>query len=75
MIYLEYLNSGDIPGLLSARLKIIDTGSGIEEEKLQHIFERFYQASDSDIREAEGTGIGLALTREMVELMHGEIEV
>ncbi|MGW8316425.1 MAG: ATP-binding response regulator, partial [Bacteroidales bacterium] len=74
-INLEYIESRDIPGTLTARLKIVDTGRGIEEEKLQHIFERFYQASDSDTREAEGTGIGLALTREMVELMQGEIEV
>jgi CheY-like chemotaxis protein len=74
-IFLEYISSKNKPSILSARLKIVDTGRGIEEEKLQHIFERFYQASDSDTREADGTGIGLALTREMLELMQGEIEV
>lgn len=74
-INLEYIDSADIPGKLVARLEVADTGKGIEEDKLQRIFERFYQASDSDTREVEGTGIGLALTREMVELMQGEIEV
>lgn len=54
-------------------LSVRDTGKGIPASRLPYIFERFYQADPSDIRSAEGTGIGLALTRELVTLMGGHI--
>ncbi len=56
-------------------LKIKDTGIGIPENQLQHIFDRFYQLDNSHTRKAEGTGIGLALTKELVKLMNGNIAV
>ncbi len=56
-------------------LKIKDTGIGIPENQLQHIFDRFYQLDNSHTRKTEGTGIGLALTKELVKLMEGEIIV
>ena len=58
-----------------AEIRVTDTGIGMEQEQLLKIFDRFYQVSSSDTREVEGSGIGLALTKEMVELMHGSIEV
>ncbi|QCW98936.1 response regulator [Aggregatimonas sangjinii] len=56
-------------------MKVTDTGTGITQEELPHIFNRFYQADASVTRKRDGTGIGLALTKELVQLLGGEIEV
>ena len=56
------------------RLAIKDTGEGIPEDKLDRIFERFYQTPSHVNDRKTGTGIGLDLTRSLVELHHGTIE-
>jgi signal transduction histidine kinase/CheY-like chemotaxis protein/AraC-like DNA-binding protein len=56
-------------------IKVIDDGIGIAEKELSNIFNRFYQTDASTVRKSGGTGIGLALTKELVDLMHGTIEV
>lgn len=56
-------------------IKVKDTGIGIPEDQLQYVFDRFYQLHNSHTRKTEGTGIGLALTKELVKLMDGEIVV
>ena len=56
-------------------LKIKDDGIGIPANEIPHIFDRFYQVDNSSTRHGEGTGIGLSLTKELVDLMKGEINV
>jgi len=58
-----------------AEIRIADNGIGIEKERIDKIFNRFYQVDGSHTRESEGTGIGLAVTKELVELHKGKIEV
>jgi len=56
-------------------IKVRDNGIGIPEEELPKLFERFYQIDPSQIRRIGGTGIGLALTKELVELHRGFVNV
>jgi signal transduction histidine kinase/AraC-like DNA-binding protein len=57
------------------QLDIQDNGVGIPPDRLEKIFDRFYQIDPSHTREQEGTGIGLALVRELVQLQAGKIWV
>jgi signal transduction histidine kinase len=54
---------------------IQDTGIGIPEDKKAGLFSEFYQVDNSFSRQHEGTGLGLALTKRLVELQGGEISV
>ena len=68
-------NSIDKDGRAFIRLAVTDTGIGIPEEKLEHIFEEFSQADNSTTRNYGGTGLGLALVRKFARMMGGDIRV
>ncbi len=66
-----------LPNISAGFVEIIfaNTGPGIPAAALPHVFDRFFQADESETRNYEGTGIGLALAKELVEMHHGDISV
>ncbi len=54
---------------------VADTGAGIPEGKIEHIFDRFYQVDDEVSRTGSGTGVGLTLVKELTNFLGGNIEV
>ena len=54
-------------------IRVFDTGTGIPADQLPHIFDRFFQVDSSVTRRVEGSGIGLALSRELIELHGGTL--
>jgi PAS domain S-box-containing protein len=63
------------PGDGSLRVSVTDTGVGVPPDRLQSIFERFFQVDASVNRQYGGSGLGLAISRELARLMGGDIEV
>jgi signal transduction histidine kinase len=59
----------------TVELEIADTGIGIAEDDMQHLFERFQRVAGARSRTQEGTGIGLALVRELSRLHGGDVRV
>lgn len=68
-----YSEGNHLPPRLS--ISLIDSGPGISREDQRYIFDRFYQGREVNQGEGGGTGIGLSLTKELVELLHGDISV
>lgn len=56
-------------------IEVRDTGIGIKEDDMEHIFDEFVQADGSITREFGGTGLGLSISRKLIEMMGGRIEV
>lgn len=57
------------------KINISDTGIGINEEDIPHIFERFYRSSEKSSKKPRGTGLGLAITRWIINAHNGKISV
>jgi signal transduction histidine kinase/DNA-binding response OmpR family regulator len=73
---LNYAGAGDDDKSMPVphvRVQVSDSGKGIPAEHLPFIFDRFYQAEDSATNRQKGSGIGLALTQELVQALRGKI--
>ncbi len=72
-IDIEEINK--INELVHLRFSVIDSGIGIEEKNLEKVFESFTQASNATTRKYGGTGLGLTICKQLVELQGGKIYV
>ena len=77
---LRYTSNGSITIRVGTEFRklwisVTDTGIGISPNNLPHVFERFWRADQSRARHSGGTGIGLAISRRLVELQGGQISV
>lgn len=70
-----HLMDTDPEGRWRVQFHVIDTGIGIEEDKLQRIFDSFMQADGSVTRKYGGTGLGLTISRNLVQMMGGHLDV
>ena len=66
---------GETDGWCITEIAITDTGIGISEEFQSHIFESFSRERSSTVSGIEGTGLGMGIVKNLVDLMHGTIEV
>lgn len=57
------------------QIRVADTGIGISEDESAKIFEKFYRSEDDRVRSIGGHGLGLALTKQIIELHHGTLSV
>lgn len=66
---------GAAPGFVNYEFCVQDNGIGMSHEFLEHVFDLFEREKNTTISGIGGTGLGLALTKSLVEMMHGKIEV
>lgn len=69
----ELLNSNN--GKVTIKFSVVDTGIGIPEDKIAKIFESFSQASSDTTRKFGGTGLGLTISKQLVEIHNSQLEV
>ncbi len=67
--------SSSLPGYASYEFRIQDTGIGMSDDFVSHIFEPFERERNSSISGIQGTGLGMAITKNIVDMMNGTIEV
>ena len=77
---IKFTNNGHIKISFDATDKFItfkveDTGIGISEEKLKFVFDRFWQCDSSSTKKYKGVGLGLAISKSIIELFNGDIKI
>lgn len=77
---IKYTNKGEIKIRVSnvgekMEIRISDTGIGMGEDERKHLFEKFYRIRNEDTKDIKGTGLGLWITKELVEKMNGTVSV
>lgn len=77
---IKYTKHGGITVVVRAEgdraiLEVQDTGLGMTADEQAHLFGKFYRAGGADVRAQTGTGLGLWITKQMIEAMHGTISV
>lgn len=65
----------NLPEQRRVRVDVVDTGIGIQEADLSHLFEEFHRVEDPGMRNTPGTGLGLAIVKNMARLLQGSVEV
>jgi len=69
-VMIEVRNEGEL-----ARILISDNGIGISQEDQKHLFEKFYRIENEQTKQVKGSGLGLFITKQLVEKMGGEIGI
>lgn len=65
----------NLPEQRRVRVDVVDTGIGIQEADLSHLFEEFHRVEDPEMKHASGTGLGLAIVKNIARLLQGFVEV
>jgi signal transduction histidine kinase len=77
---IKYTKEGEVKIKLSndadiLQIRISDTGLGMSEEEKKHLFEKFYRIRNEETKDIKGTGLGLWITKELIEKMNGTISI
>lgn len=77
---IKYTNAGEVVVRLSTvgeqlEIRVSDTGIGMDDQERKRLFEKFYRVKNAETKEIAGTGLGLWITKQLVEKMHGQLTV
>ena len=77
---IKYTKKGEVKVVLKninkkLEIRISDTGIGMSEEERKHLFEKFYRVKNDETKDVKGTGLGLWITKQLIEKMGGTISI
>lgn len=74
-VSVRIIQTPDVAGYASYQFKIKDTGIGMSEKFLRHLFEPFEREQNTTVSGIQGTGLGLAITKNIIDMMNGKVTV